>query len=154
MKKHQLCFLLVLLVLGLTACGGSGPLYESTDGCGPYVTGPEILYPCLSADGSAFVLFSDGNAPRAEDAESTGVFYRSGDMALYADPENAGFEASDGRLWYYDGVNYFALPEGYALDADGMAYDEYGRPFAPAWPEEQYDPAAVWGENWLADNWS
>ena len=131
----------------------SGPLYESTDGRGPYVTGPEILYPCLSADGNAFVLFSDGNAPRVEDAESTGVFYRSGDMALYADPENACFEESDGRLWYYDGVNYFALPEGYALDADGMAYDEYGRPFAPAWPEEQYDPAAVWGESWLAENW-
>lgn len=131
----------------------SGPLYESTDGRGPYVTGPEILYPCLSADGNAFVLFSDGNAPRAEDAESTGVFYRSGDMALYADPESACFEESDGRLWYYDGVNYFALPEGYALDADGMAYDEYGRPFAPAWPEEQYDPAAVWGKNWLAENW-
>ena len=46
-----------------------------------------------------------------------------------------------------------ALPEGYALDADGMAYDEYGRPFAPVWPEEQYDPAAVWGESWLAENW-
>ena len=34
-------------------------------------------------------------------------------------------------------MNYFALPEGYTLGEDGMAYDEYGRPFAPAWPEEQ-----------------
>ena len=131
----------------------SGPLYESTDGRGPYLTGPEILYPCLSADGSALVLFSDGNAPREEDAESTGVFYRDGDVALYAQPEDACFEESDGRLWYYDGVNYFALPDGYTLDEDGQARDAYGRLFAPAWPQEPYDPAAVWGENWLADNW-
>ena len=131
----------------------SGPLYESTDGRGPFVTGPEILYPCLSADSNAFVLFSDGGAPREEDAESTGVFYRNGDMAAYADPENACFEESDGRLWYYDGVNYFAVPEGYTLSEDGMAYDAYGRPFAPEWPEEPYDPAATWGENWLEENW-
>ena len=131
----------------------SGPLYESTGGRGPYVTGPEILYPCLSADGNAFVLFSDGNAPREEDADSTGVFYRDGNMAAYADPENACFEESDGRLWYYDGVNYFALPEGYTLSEDGMAYDKYGRPFAPEWPVEPYDPAAIWGENWLEENW-
>lgn len=131
----------------------SGPLYESTDGRGPYLTGPEILYPCLSADGNALVLFSDGNAPREEAAESTGVFYRNGDMAQYARPEDACFEESDGRLWYYDGVNYFALPDGYMLDEDGQACDAYGRPFAPAWPQEPYDPAAVWGENWLADNW-
>lgn len=131
----------------------SGPLYESTDGRGPYVTGPEILYPCLSADGNAFVLFSDGNAPREEDADSTGVFYRNGDMAAYADSENACFEESDGRIWYYDGVNYFALPDGYTLGEDGMAYDAYGRPFAPEWPEEPYDPASVWGENWLEENW-
>lgn len=131
----------------------SGPLYESTDGRGPYLTGPEILYPCLSADGSALVLFSDGSAPREEDAESTGVFYRNGDMARYARPEDACFEESDGRLWYYDGVNYFALPDGYTLDEDGQARDAYGRLFAPAWPQEPYDPAAVWGENWLADNW-
>ena len=123
----------------------SGPLYESTDGRGPY--------PCLSADGNAFVLFSHGNVPREEDADSTGVFYRNGDMAAYADPENACFEESDGRIWYYDGVNYFALPEGYTLDEDGIAYDAYGRPFAPEWPDEPYDPAAAWGENWLEENW-
>lgn len=31
MKKHQLCFLLVLLVLGLTACGSSGGYDHSDD---------------------------------------------------------------------------------------------------------------------------
>ena len=79
----------------------SGPLYESTDGRGPFVTGPEILYPCLSADGNAFVLFSDGNVPREADAESTGVFYRGGNMALYAKPEQACFEEADvwGENW-------------------------------------------------------
>ena len=56
-------------------------------------------------------------------------------------------------IWYYDGVNYFALPDGYTLGEDGMAYDAYGRPFAPEWPEEPYDPASVWGENWLEENW-
>ena len=117
------------------------------------MTDSEILYPCLSADGNTFVLFSDGNVPREEDADSTGVFYRNGDMAAYADPENACFEESDGRIWYYDGVNYFALPEGYTLDEDGIAYDAYGRPFAPEWPDEPYDPAAAWGENWLEENW-
>lgn len=131
----------------------AGPLYESTDGRGPFVTGPEILYPCLSADGNAFVLFSDGNLPREADAESTGVFYRNGDMALYAKPEQASFEEADGRLWYDDGVNRFALPNGYALREDGMAWDEYGRPFAPEWPAEPYDPAAVWGENWIEESW-
>ena len=34
-----------------------------------------------------------------------------------------------------------------------MAYDAYDRPFAPEWPEEPYDPASVWGENWLEENW-
>lgn len=131
----------------------SSRLYESVEGRGPFIGGPEVLYPCLSADGSSFVLFSDRNAPRDVRAASTGVFYRDGSMALYADPENACFEESDGRIWYFDGVNRFALPNGYTLGKDGQARDEYGRRFAPEWPETPYDPAVAWGEDWLAENW-
>ena len=59
------------------------------------------------------MLFSDGNVPREEDADSTGVFYRNGDMAADADPENACFEESGTRrIWYYDGVNYFGAAGG------------------------------------------
>lgn len=127
----------------------SGALYDKMDGRGLFMGGAEILYPCVSADGSSFVLFADGGVPRELDSRSTGVFYRNGDAAAYSDPANAGYEESDGRIWYYDGVNYFAVPAGYTLGEDGQARNEDGRPFASPWPGELYDPAAVWGENWM-----
>ncbi len=129
----------------------SGDMYDREDGRGLFLGGAEILYPCLSADGNSFVLFPDGGAPRDTDARSTGVFYRNGAMAQYADPANAGFREADGRLWYSDGVHEFAVPAGYTLADDGMAYDEAGQAFAPAWPETPYDPAAVWGTDWPGD---
>lgn len=130
----------------------SVPLRDDHDGRGPYTTLGDIFYPCLSADGNSFVLFADGGALEPG-SRSTGVFYRNGDVEAYADLENACFRESDGRLWYYDGVQYFALPEGYTLGEDGQAYDRTNKPFAPDWSEERYDPAAAWGENWMADNW-
>ena len=129
----------------------SGDMYDREDGRGLFLGGAEILYPCLSADGNSFVLFPDGGAARDTDARSTGVFYRNGAMAQYADPANAGFREADGRLWYSDGVHEFAVPAGYTLADDGMAYDEAGQAFAPAWPETPYDPAAVWGTDWPGD---
>lgn len=129
----------------------SGDMYDKEDGRGLFLGGAEILYPCLSEDGNSFVLFPDGGAPRDTDARSTGVFYRNGAMAQYADPANAGFREADGRLWYSDGVHEFAVPAGYTLADDGMAYDEAGQAFAPAWPETPYDPAAVWGTDWPGD---
>ena len=129
----------------------SGDMYDKEDGRGLFLGGAEILYPCLSADGNSFVLFPDGGAARDTDARSTDVFYRNGAMAQYADPANAGFRAADGRLWYSDGVHEFAVPAGYTLADDGMAYDEAGQAFAPAWPETPYDPAAVWGTDWPGD---
>ncbi len=129
----------------------SGDMYDKEDGRGLFLGGAEILYPCLSADGNSFVLFPDGGAARDTDARSTGVFYRNGAMAQYADPANAGFREADGRLWYSDGVHEFAVPAGYTLADDGMAYDEAGQAFAPAWPETPYDPAAVWGTDWPGD---
>lgn len=129
----------------------SGDMYDREDGRGLFLGGAEILYPCLSADGNSFVLFPDGGAARDTDARSTGVFYRNGAMAQYADPANAGFREADGRLWYSDGVHEFAVPAGYTLADDGMAYDEAGQAFAPEWPETPYDPAAVWGTDWPGD---
>ena len=129
----------------------SGDMYDKEDGRGLFLGGAEILYPCLSADGNSFVLFPDGGAARDTDARSTGVFYRNGAMAQYADPANAGFREADGRLWYSDGVHEFAVPAGYTLADDGMAYDEAGQAFAPDWPETPYDPAAVWGTDWPGD---
>lgn len=29
-------------------------------------------------------------------------------------------------MWYFDGVQYYALPEGYTVKNDGFAYDENG----------------------------
>lgn len=132
---------------------GIGALYDKLDGRGLFMGGGEILYPCVSADGNSLVLFTDGGIQRDLDSRSTGVFYRNGDMVRYAAPESACFETSDGHVWYYDGVHYFALPAGYTLREDGIAYDEAGRPFAPEWPDTLYDPAAVWGANWLEENW-
>lgn len=129
----------------------SGDMYDKEDGRGLFLGGAEILYPCLSADGNSFVLFPDGGAARDTDARSTGVFYRNGAMAQYADPANAGFREADGRLWYSDGIHEVAVPAGYTLADDGMAYDEAGQAFAPAWPETPYDPAAVWGTDWPGD---
>ena len=65
----------------------SGALYDKEDGRGLFMGGGEILYPCVSADGNSLVLFADGGAPRDPDSRSTGVFYRGGDMMLYAVPE-------------------------------------------------------------------
>ena len=130
---------------------GSGDMYNKEDGRGPFIGGGEILYPCLSADGNSFVLFPDGGTPRDTDVRSTGVFYRNGAVTQYADLANAGFREADGRLWYSDGMHDFAVPAGYTLADDGMAYDEVGKPFAPEWPETRYDPAAVWGADWPGD---
>ena len=130
-----------------------GALYDKMDGRGLFMGGAEILYPCLSADGSSLVLFTDGGVPRDADSCSTGVFYRIGDKPPDSLPEQACFQETNGHLWYFDGKNTFAVPAGYTLRADGMAYDETGRPFAPTWPEMLYDPAAVFGENWAEENW-
>lgn len=131
----------------------SGKLYDDGNGSGPYITGEEVLYPCISADGNSFVLFTADGEAREPGSRSTGVFYRDGNVEAYADLENACFEESDGRLWYFDGVQYFALSEDYTLGEDGRAYDRTEKPFAPDWSEERYDPAAQWGENWLEENW-
>lgn len=137
-------------------CSGSNmssaPIIDQCDGRGAYISVNEILYPCLSRDGNSLVLYPDGGA-YAPGSRCTGVFYRNGDVNAYADLKNACFEESDGRLWYYDGMQYFALPDGYTLGDDGQAYGSTGKPFAPDWSDERYDPADIWGDSWTDDNW-
>lgn len=130
----------------------SAALYDDGKGEGIYLGGEELLFPCLSADGSSLVFFGVNNSPRMAGADTAGVFYRDGAAEEYAEPENAYFEENEGRLWYCDGVRIFAVPEGYALHDDGQAYDADGEPFAPEWPETNFDAAAVWGENWAKDS--
>ena len=55
-------------------------------------------------------------------------------------------------MCYFDGVQYYALPDGYTVKEDGLAYDGSGNKFAAGWKAEPYDPAVDWGENW-AENW-
>ena len=133
---------------------GSWPLYDYGKGAGLFMGGAELLLPVVSTDGSALVLFGENNTPRQTGARNTGVFYRGGDVEACADPTNASFEEADGRVWYYDGVRYLAVPAGYTLAEDGQAYDEAGSPFAPEWPapEARFDAAAAWGAGWDVDN--
>ena len=75
------------------------------------------------------------------------MFYRSGDMALYADPESACFEESDGRLWYYDGVNYFA-PAGGAMRWTRMGWrmTNTAGPLLPRGPRSNTIPRRCVGQ--------
>ena len=133
---------------------GSWPLYDRDMGAGIFMGGAELLFPVVSEDGDALVLFGENNIPRQTDVRDSGVFYRSGDVESYADPAGASFEESDGRIWYHDGARYLAVPAGYTLAEDGQAYDEVGNPFAPEWPapEDRFDAAAAWGDGWDVDN--
>ena len=62
------------------------------------------------------------------------------------------FVSQDGHMWYFDGVQYYALPEGYTVKDDGFAYDENGNMFAAGKKTAPYNPADDWGEGW-AENW-
>ena len=107
----------------------------------------------MSVSDHSFELFFIASDTQSPDGTFSGVFYRNGDAEAYADIENAGFVELGGHMWYYDGVEYFALPEGYHIADDGLAYDEAGNVFAAGWDAPLYDPADDWGEGW-ADNWN
>ena len=51
-------------------------------------------------------------------------------------------------MWYYDGAEYFAVPEGYAVGQDGRAYDANGKVYAAGWEFPVYDPGTDWGPDW------
>ena len=60
----------------------------------------------------------------------------------------------NGFMWYFDGVSKFGLRYFYGLGDDGLAYYcDDGQIFPAGWiPEQPYDPAEDWGEDWM-DNW-
>ena len=132
---------------------GSGTLYDKNDGRGLYLFLNGFAYPAMSVSDHSFELFFIASDTQSPDGTFSGVFYRNGDAEAYADIENAGFVELGGHMWYYDGVEYFALPEGYHIADDGLAYDEAGNVFAAGWDAPLYDPADDWGEGW-ADNWN
>ena len=51
-------------------------------------------------------------------------------------------------------MNRYLLGNDYTIGDDGLAYHyEDGLVYPAGWiPEEPYDPADDWGENWM-DNW-
>ena len=126
----------------------SGTIYDREDGRGPYLFLNGFAYPRLSQDGSSLALYVTASETQTPDGSYSGVFYRDGDAAAYADLAQAGFSEDGGRLWYYDGAEYFAVPEGYAVGQDGRAYDANGRVYAAGWESPVYDPGTDWGPDW------
>ena len=126
----------------------SGTIYDREDGRGPYLFLNGFAYPRLSQDGSSLALYVTASETQAPDGSYSGVFYRDGDAAAYADLTQAGFSEDGGRLWYYDGAEYFAVPEGYAVGQDGRAYDANGKVYAAGWESPVYDPGTDWGPDW------
>jgi hypothetical protein len=126
----------------------SGTIYDREDGRGPYLFLNGFAYPRLSQDGSSLALYVTASETQAPDGSYSGVFYRDGDAAAYADLTQSGFSEDGGRLWYYDGAEYFAVPEGYAVGQDGRAYDANGKVYAAGWESPVYDPGTDWGPDW------
>lgn len=130
----------------------SGTIYNKDDGRGPYLFLNGYAYPRISADGNSFELFFASSDTQSPDGSFCGVFYRDGNVSEYANTEKSEFVEQSGHLYYYDGVNYFALPEGYSIADDGYAYNESGKIFAAGWEQPFYDPASDWGDGWN-ENW-
>ena len=131
---------------------GSGTIDDKNDGRGPYLFLNGYAFPRITYDGNSFELFFEKSDTQSPNGTYSGVFYRDGNAAEYANLDKAEFVEQNGRLWYYDGAVYFAVPEGYTVGDDGLAYDEAGNAFGAGWEAPIYDPAANYGDGW-ADNW-
>lgn len=136
----------------------SGTINDEGEGMGLYLyDNGTRAYLCPGGDGNSFAIFGERGGRYSDDQHFNGVFYRNGDFYTYTDMENAEFYC-DGdfgtHVWYFDGVNTYFLGNGYTLGDDGLAYhDGDGLVYPAGWiPEEVYDPAGDWGENWM-DNW-
>ena len=136
----------------------SGTMNEEGAGMGLYLydNGPRA-YLCPSGAGNSFTLSAERFSRYGDDQHFDGVFYRNADFYTYTDMENAEFyedEYSTFYIWYYDGVNRYLLGNDYTIGEDGLAYHyEDGLVYLAGWiPEEPYDPADDWCENWM-DNW-
>lgn len=130
----------------------SGTVVEKEDGKGPYLFLNGYAYPRISADGHSFELFFTSSDTQSPDGSYSGVFYKDAKADEYADIDKKDFVSQNGHMWYFDGVQYYALPDGYTVKEDGLAYDGSGNKFAAGWKAKPYDPAVDWGENW-AESW-
>lgn len=130
----------------------NGTMYDQGDGRGPYLFLNGYAYPRISYDGSSFTLYFIPSDTQSPDGSFSGVFYRDGAAEEYAQLDRAEFVEANGHMWYYDGVQYYAVPDGYTLAEDGRAYDEDGNVYAAGWATEPFDPADSFGDGW-ADNW-
>lgn len=130
----------------------SGTVAEKEDGKGPYLFLNGFAYPRISANGHSFELFFTPSDTQSPDGSYSGVFYKDGKADEYAVIDKKDFVSQDGHMWYFDGVQYYALPDGYTVKDDGFAYDSGGNKFAAGWKSQPYDPAGDWGENW-AESW-
>lgn len=133
-----------------------GTAGNNFDGMGYYLDDDgQRAYLCPGSDGDSFRLLGAGYEYRFTDAGYwDGVFYRDGDIEAYTDFSQAEFIDPDGFMWYFDGVSKFGLRYSYELRDDGLAYYcDDGQIFPAGWiPEQPYDPAEDWGEDWM-DNW-
>lgn len=156
MKKYIRTLSLLLtavLTISLTGCGSS-----DADG------GKDRKGLMAAKELSGVWTDEAGNILRLDTVESTytyrtrygrigsGVFYKDAKADEYADIDKKDFVSQDGHMWYFDGVQYYALPEGYTVKDDGFAYDENGNMFAAGKKTAPYNPADDWGEGW-AENW-
>mgnify|MGYP005781636539 CR=1 FL=1 len=113
----------------------------------------ERAYICAGGDGNSFKLIGGGYSDRySDDGHWDGVFYRNGDIEAYTDLSKAEFyDNGNGYIWYYDGVNNYGVGDDYEIGEDGPAYySEDGLIFPAGWiPEQPYNPAENWGEDWM-----
>lgn len=133
----------------------SGTINDAGEGMGLYLHDIDrCAYLCPSEDGNSFTISGEYPGRYRNDQQFNGVFYRDGDIEAYTDLENAEFyydSDSAVRVWYYDGVNTYYLGDEYTIGNDGLAYhDDDGLVYPAGWiPEEPYDPAADWGDDWM-----
>ena len=143
--------------------------YSSSDDSGSLITMEEgQLYSAAygyfnPGEGMEYLWYEDGGRLTEDDEpDPSGDEVSDWNGRLDGDPDAYWSWDSDlcqrnvsefNGIWYYDGVNYFAVPAGYTLDEDGQARDEDGKLFTGDWSGERYDPAAVWGPNWGNENW-
>ena len=135
----------------------SGTVGDKGEGIGIYLYEYDsYAYLCPSPDGNSFTISGGFLGRYSDDGHFDGVFYRNGDIDTYTDLSQAEFyEDSDwGWVWYFDGVNTYLLGDDYEIRDDGFAYyKKDGMKYPAGWlPEQPYDPADEWGEDWM-DDW-
>ena len=133
-----------------------GTVGNNNDGMGFYLyDNGERAYICAGSDGNSFRLIGGNYSYRySGDGHWDGVFYRDGNIEAYTDPSQTKFTDQSEFIWYFDGVSTYGLGYNYKIGDDGLAYfSDDGLIFPAGWiPEQPYNPADNWGEDWM-NNW-